>query len=181
MNLMILPGSLSKTSQSHVMARKALAHVPDGVSTTLINPKELDLQFCDGRDWDGYNEDVSMLQDAFKEADAYIFAVPVYNWSYSGVFKNMVDLVPPGGMGGSVAGLMAKGGGQKGFLMVQRELRSLLSYFNVQTLPETVFASNSDFDDENTPNEGIEERIRTIVDSTIETAERLDAPTDQGI
>ncbi|MCJ7428878.1 MAG: NAD(P)H-dependent oxidoreductase [Candidatus Nanohaloarchaeota archaeon QJJ-5] len=181
MHLLIVPGSLSATSQSHALARKATEYVPENIETTFLNPKDLDIQFCDGREWGSYNDDTTTLQEAFKTADAYLFSVPVYNWSYSGVFKNMIDLVPPGEMGGTVAGLMAKGGGEKGFLMMQRELRSLLTYFNIHTIPETVYASNADFDGEQITNTSIEDRIESLVETTVRTRERLGETTDQGI
>lgn len=181
MNLLIVPGSLSATSQTHVMARKAEEYASHDVETTFLNPKKLDLQFCDGREWSEYNDDVTYLQKAFNDADAYIFAVPVYNWSYSGVFKNMIDLVPPDNMGGSVAGLMAKGSGEKGFLMMQRELRSLMSYFGVTTLSETVYASNKDIDGEKITNKEITKRIEALVNATRDARKQLSDRADQGI
>ncbi|MDY6777350.1 MAG: NADPH-dependent FMN reductase [Candidatus Nanohaloarchaea archaeon] len=182
-NLLIASGSLSSNSQSNILAQRAetAAGQLDDVSTTRIDPRDLDLQFCDGRDWEDYNSDVSAWQQEVSKADCYVFAVPVYNWSYTGVFKNMIDLIPPGGFGGCVAGLMGKGGTMKAFLMLQREMRSLMSYFGVTTLPETVFASNSDFKDGNIVSDQIPAMIDDLVQQTVTTARQMDQePTQVG-
>jgi len=175
MDLLIASGSLSKTSQSAIMAEHAAEHASkqDDVDVTLIDPREIDWQLCDARDWDGYNDDVTRWQDAISQADVYAFCVPVYNWSYAGVFKNMIDLVPPGTFNGNTAGLMGKGGTMKGFLMVQRELRSLMSYFGVETLPSTVFASNEHFDSGELTAKNIGDMIDDLVEETVERARQL--------
>lgn len=175
MDLLIASGSLSDTSQSAIMAEHAANHASehDDVGVTLIDPRDLDWQLCDARDWDAYNEDVSRWQDTISTADAYAFCVPVYNWSYAGVFKNMIDLIPPGTFNGDFAGLMGKGGTMKGFLMVQRELRSLMTYFGVETVPESAFASNQHFQDGQLSDSDVRERIEAVIDATIERTRQV--------
>lgn len=175
MRLLILAGSLSDTSQSYQMARHASDHLEakENVETQFIDLRDYDLQFCDGRDWESYNDDVTELQDAFGSTDGYLFSVPVYNWSYSGAFKNAIDLVPPGGMNGEVAGLMAKGGASRGFLMLQREMRSLMTYFGVHTVPKTAYATNDDFSDGSLDSKQVEQLIEGVADQLAETTRQL--------
>jgi NAD(P)H-dependent FMN reductase len=182
MQLLILAGSLSDTSQSYQMARHAADHLEakEDIDTRFVDLREYDLQFCDGRAWDEYNDDVTELQDAFRSADGYLFSVPVYNWSYSGAFKNTIDLIPPGGMNGEVAGLMAKGGASRGFLMLQREMRSLMAYFGVQTIPKTAYATNDDFSNGSMESTKVKQLIEDVADQVADTTGQLmDEPTGQ--
>ncbi|MDY6770402.1 MAG: NADPH-dependent FMN reductase [Candidatus Nanohaloarchaea archaeon] len=167
MHMLISAGSLADDSSCLKLARKAADHVPEHVDTTFIDPHDLEIQFCDARSWDEYNEDTTEWQQAVDRADRYLFAVPVYNWSYSGVFKNMVDLVPPDSWEGTT-GFMAKGNNNRGYLMLQRELRSLMAYFGVTTVPETVYATDKDFTDGDLASQDIERRIERLVQALID-------------
>ncbi|MDY6789450.1 MAG: NADPH-dependent FMN reductase [Candidatus Nanohaloarchaea archaeon] len=172
MTLLIVAGSFSRESKTLELARKAELYGDTIADIDLLKPRNLDLEFCDGRDWDKYNEDVSELQDRFDNADAYIFAVQVYNWSYPGGFKNLIDLVPPDKLSGKVAGFIGVGSNYKGFLFLHRELKSLMDYFNVHTLPNSVFASEADFEGDTVSAE-IESRIEELVSRTVELGKKL--------
>lgn len=141
---LIAPGSLADDSRSAEIASYVHEQIED---SELFDPRQHELEFCDARDWDAYGEDTSHWQQLVADADRYIFVVPVYNWGMSGVFKNMIDLIPPETDVGDRAGVIGVGHDQKGFLMTQREVTSALEYFGIQRITPTVFLQHSDWAD----------------------------------
>lgn len=70
---------------------------------------------------------------------------------YTGALKNFFDLIPnePGGndpLRGKVIGLLATGGSDHHYLVLEHELRPLLGFFGAYTLARTIYASPKDFD-----------------------------------
>ena len=64
------------------------------VDVELINVCERDIQFCDARDPRTYTGDTKQLIDKIVEADALIFGTPIYRGTYTGILKNVFDLIP---------------------------------------------------------------------------------------
>jgi len=157
---LVTAGSLSTGSRSIEVARYAHEQLE---GSTLFDPREHELEFCDARDWDAYNDDTTAWQDAVAAADQYLLVVPVYNWSMSGVFKNMLDLIPPDTDTGDQAGVIGIGHNEKGFLMTQREVTSALEYFGIQRVSPAIFLQHGDWADD---------RLRT------DTQDRVDALLD---
>lgn len=81
------------------------------------------------------------------QADALVVATPVYKGSYSGLFKHLFDLIDPGALAGKPVLLAATGGGDRHALVIEHHLRPLLGFFEAQTLPTGVYASDKDFTD----------------------------------
>ncbi len=80
-------------------------------------------------------------------ADALVVASPVYKGSYSGLFKHLFDLIDPSALAGKPVLLAATGGGDRHALVIEHHLRPLFGFFEAQTLPSGVYASESDFTD----------------------------------
>lgn len=156
---LVTAGSLSTDSRSIEVAR----YTAEQLGGTLFDPREHDLQFCDARDWAAYNEDTTAWQDAVAAADQYLFVVPVYNWSMSGVFKNMLDLIPPDTDTGDRAGVIGVGHNEKGFLMTQREVTSALEYFSIQRVSPAVFLQHGDWEDGQLRT-GAQDRVDELLD-----------------
>jgi len=172
MQMLVVSGSFNPESSSTLLAERAAEYADKSVDVDFLDPLNLDIQICDGRAWDGYNDDILHMQHRFDQADCYIFAIPVYNWSFSGGFKNLIDLIPPDNFSGEVAGFIGKSGGDTGFLMLHRELQSLMHYFNVNTVPEAVFATDQHMQN-GRPDAATTERIHSLVDTLIDTTQRL--------
>jgi len=68
---------------------------------------------------------------------------------------------------GRVAGFVLKSGGSISFLQVQGQLQALMNYFRVVSNPRAVFVTDEDFDGMKLKNVNIEERIKRLVDETI--------------
>jgi MsuE subfamily FMN reductase len=128
----------------------ATAHDP-AVETAVLELREFDLEFCDGRRPDQYNADTRKALAMIAEADAYFVATPVYRASYTGALKNLFDLVPNDPdrndpLRGKVVGLLASGGSDHHYLLLEHQLRPLFGFFGAHTASRAVYAAPADFD-----------------------------------
>jgi FMN reductase len=86
----------------------------------------------------------SVLQ-AIESADALVVGTPVYKGSYTGAMKHLFDLIPPNALAGKPVLLAATAGSPLHGLVTEHQLRPLFGFFNARTMPTTIFALESDF------------------------------------
>jgi MsuE subfamily FMN reductase len=153
--LLAINGSLTPPpSRTRVVLDAALAGAKaydPGVETGVLELRDFALEFCDGRSPDSYNSDTRRALALVAEADAYLVATPVYRGSYTGALKNFFDLVPndPNGhdpLRGKVVGLLATGGSDHHYLVLEHQLRPLFGFFGAYTPARAIYASSKDFD-----------------------------------
>jgi MsuE subfamily FMN reductase len=154
LKLLAINGSLTPPpSRTRVILDVALAgarRADPTVETQVLELRDLDLEFCDGRRPDQYNADTRKALALVEDADAYLVASPVYRASYTGALKNFFDLVPNDPQGadplrGKVVGLLASGGSDHHYLMLEHQLRPLFGFFGAHTLARAVYANSKDF------------------------------------
>lgn len=153
--LLGINGSLtSPPSRTRVVLDVALAGArayDPSIETEVLELRDFDLEFCDGRASDLYNSDTLQALRLVEEADGYLVATPVYRGSYTGALKNFFDLVPndPHGhdpLRNKVVGLLATGGSDHHYLVLEHELRPLFGFFGAHVPARVVYASARDFD-----------------------------------
>ncbi len=154
--LLAINGSLTPPpSRTRVVLDVALAGArayDQHVETEVLELRDFALEFCDGRSPDDYNSDTRRALALVEEADAYLVATPVYRASYTGALKNFFDLVPnePGvrdPLRGKVVGLLATGGSDHHYLVLEHQLRPLFGFFGAYTPTRAIYASSKDFDE----------------------------------
>jgi MsuE subfamily FMN reductase len=121
------------------------------VATEVLELRDFALEFCDGRSPEHYNSDTQKALALVEEADAYLVATPVYRGSYTGALKNFFDLVPNNPKGhdplrGKVVGLLATGGSDHHYLVLEHQLRPLFGFFGAYIPARAIYASSKDFD-----------------------------------
>ena len=84
-------------------------------------------------------------------ADALIAVTPVFQASYSGLFKSFMDLVEAGSIRGVPVLLAATGGTERHSLVIEHGLRPLFSYLGALTVPTGVYAATADFGGDGAP------------------------------
>lgn len=147
--LLGISGSLSKHSKTETALRAALDHIseePD-VQTETILLSELTLPFCDGRKTDEYTGHARTVIDKIVVADAIIFGSPIFRGSYTGAFKNLLDLLPNNSLEGKATGIIATGGSDHHFLSIEHQFKPVLGFFNAYVVPGGVYLNNSHFRD----------------------------------
>lgn len=119
------------------------------IEVELLDLKEYEVQFCDGRNPDDYNEDTKEVIQKVSDADFYIIGTPVFQASMTGVLKNLFDLINPQAFRHKVMGFIATGGTYQHYLMVENQLKPIASYFRAYVAPGFVYAHNDHFNDKN--------------------------------
>lgn len=101
---------------------------------------------------------------AVEAADALIVGTPVYRASFTGLFKHFFDFVEQTALVDVPVLLAASGGSDRHALVLEHQLRPLFSFFQAQTLPIGVYATNRDFTPEYTvKSEQLSERVTLAV------------------
>lgn len=83
--------------------------------------------------------------DQLGAADAVGFVTPVFQASYSGLFKSFVDVLEPDALVGKPVLLGATGGTARHSLAVEYAMRPLMAYLQAVPVPTGVFASPHDW------------------------------------
>ncbi len=83
---------------------------------------------------------------AIETADFVLAASPVYNGSYTGLFKQLFDLVDYRALGGVPVALLALGGSDRHALAVEHQFRPLFACLGAATLPTAVFVNENDLE-----------------------------------
>ncbi len=101
---------------------------------------------------------------AIEAADALIVGTPVYRASFTGLFKHLFDFVEQTALVDVPVLLAASGGSDRHALVLEHQLRPLFSFFQAQTLPIGVYATDKDFTAEYTvKSEQLRDRITLAV------------------
>lgn len=88
---------------------------------------------------------LSEVLDRASTADAVVAVSPVFNASYSGLFKMFVDALPVGSLDGVPVLLGATGGSARHSLVLEHALRPLFAYLRATTTSTGVFAATEDW------------------------------------
>ena len=127
-DLLALSGSLRKGSFNALLLRCAQEAAPADVAVDIYDYSDIPLYNGDV-EAAGFPASVVRLKARIAKADAILFAVPEYNYSFPGVMKNMIDWTsrPYGksAWGGKAAALVSTGGGLGG-ARAQYHLRQVL-------------------------------------------------------
>ncbi|QGN57386.1 FMN reductase [Nostocoides sp. HKS02] len=83
--------------------------------------------------------------DALGVADAVIVVTPVFQASYSGLFKTFFDVLDDGLLRGTPVLLAATGGTPRHSLMLEHAMRPMFAYLKAVTVPTAVFAAAEDW------------------------------------
>ncbi|MBW8487170.1 FMN reductase [Actinomadura parmotrematis] len=81
-------------------------------------------------------------------ADGLIAVTPVFNASYSGLFKTFFDVIEPGALEGVPVLLGATGGTARHSLAIDFALRPLMAYLRATVAPTGVYAASEDWGSE---------------------------------
>jgi len=112
------------------------------------------------RDLDGQ---ARAIFDSVVNADVLVVGSPTYKGSYTGLFKHFFDLFDPASLRGKPVVLLATGGNDRHALIVEHQLRPLFGFFEAQTLPTAIYASDKDFANGVLVSEAVHARARQAV------------------
>ena len=170
MKIIVLSCSLHDDSKSRRLAGELLRHWESTAAATveLIDLRDCDLPLCDGGSAYGHPA-TQRLGQAFAEADAAVFAVPVYNFDINAAAKNAIELAGRQ-LENKVAGFLCSAGGQKSYMSVMAVANSLMLDFRTVILPRFVYATGEDFEGDGEPGEAIRGRVTRFGDEFLQLA-----------
>ncbi|MEV6637860.1 CE1759 family FMN reductase, partial [Actinoplanes sp. NPDC051470] len=83
--------------------------------------------------------------DAVAAADGLIVVTPIFQASYSGLFKSFADLLEKGTLDGKPVLLAATGGTARHSLALEHAVRPLFAHLRAAPTPTSVFAATEDW------------------------------------
>ncbi|HET8766880.1 MAG TPA: FMN reductase [Pedococcus sp.] len=89
--------------------------------------------------------DLRAALDSVAAADAVIAVTPVYQGSFSGLFKTFVDVLDDGSLRGTPVLLAATAGTARHSLVLEHAMRPVFTYLKAVTVPTAVFAASEDW------------------------------------
>lgn len=104
--------------------------------------------------------DLEAVIEHVRRADGLIAVSPVFNASYSGLFKLFFDVLELDSLRGVPVLLGATGGTVRHSLVIDHALRPLFAYLGASVVPTGVFAAAEDWGAPSGAQAGLAERIR---------------------
>lgn len=157
-----------------------------GAEVTVIDLHDYPLPIYDGdyEEKEGIHKNAKKLKELFSENHGLLLALPEYNSSMSGVFKNAIDWISRQEKGesplhcftGKVAGLMSTSSGSLGGIRGLIHVRAMLENINVIVMPEQVCvprASEAFDEDGNLKNEIIKKSIERLGSNLVDLTLRV--------
>jgi FMN reductase len=158
-------GSKTRTAMEHTI--KILAEKYPELEITLIDLADYDIQFSDGRNYLEYEGDTGFVTKVLMEADAIIFGTPVFQASIPATLKNIFDLLPERAFLDKVVGMIVTAGSSKHYLVVEQQLKPILSYMKANLVQSYVFIEDQDFYRKEITNDDVLFRIDRLVDDIV--------------
>jgi FMN reductase len=172
----VVIGSATPPGRTQAMAEAFAESVrarSPGADVTVIDLANVACEAADGRPVEKYDATIGAAVRAVSEAQAVVFASPVYRATYAGVLKNFLDIVPIEALRDKPVGLTVLGASQHHYLGVDVALRPVMAWYGALMLPTSVYLAGNDFDERKLPNEKARAELDGLASSVIALAEKL--------
>lgn len=138
---------------------------------SLLNLKELTVEFSDGRNYLDYEGDTGLVTKEIMEADILFIGSPTFQASIPATLKNIFDLLPQKALEGKTVGILMTAGSQKHYLIAEIQLKPILSYMKANIVPNYVFIEDIDFIHNELVNDDVLFRLNNLIENTVVLAE----------
>lgn len=161
-----LSGNLDRPSKTRALVQTAVAQAVTRFEAVgaVFDLADFGPSLGNARRVDDLASTARSALEVILSADALIVASPVYKGSYTGLFKHLIDLIDPLALLGKPVLLAASGGGDRHALVIEHQLRPLFGFFEAQTLPTGVYASDRDFTDGQPSSAALADRLARAVE-----------------
>lgn len=158
-------GSKTRTAMNYTV-KELVEKYPES-DVTLIDLVDYDVQFSDGRDYREYEGDTKYVAETIMEADAIIIGTPIFQASIPATLKNIFDLLPEKAFRDKVVSMLVTAGSPKHYLIVEQQLKPILSYMKAQVVQTYVFIEEKDFYRKEIVDDDTIFRIQRLVEDTV--------------
>ena len=181
-DIVLIQTSMNPESKSAKVVEKMAQYLDQkGISYEIIDIREYEIEMCDGRKINQYSQDVQNVYNELENAQAYVIAYPVYNNSYSGATKNLLDIMSKA-MENKICGLVSVSASPSSTNNGQGELReSLNGYFSIETPLPYVHYHWGDFNNqgeirrESKMNDKLEDMLDKLIDHIHDNSDKNDS------
>jgi FMN reductase len=120
------------------------------------------------------------LLEQVSQADAVIAVSPIFNASYSGLFKSFIDTLDADALVGKPVLIAATGGTERHSLALDHALRPLFAYLHALTAPTAVYAASTDWGAPSDSEQSLHERVERAAGelATLLNGRQLDTASD---
>ncbi|MFC7340017.1 FMN reductase [Saccharopolyspora griseoalba] len=145
--LVVISAGLSNPSSTRMLADRLAAAAQRGLEANARvvelreHAKDIANHFVTGFPSPALDEAL----DAVRGADGLIVVSPIFQASYSGLFKSFFDLFEADDLSGKPVLIGATGGSARHSLALEHALRPLFSYLRAVVVPTSVYAASEDW------------------------------------
>lgn len=164
-------GTKTRIAVEEVLDKLKAQHT--NIEAELINLGDYQLVFSDGRDYRDYTGDTKTVIEKIMSADAYIIGTPIFQASIPGALKNLLDLLPNTAFKGKVIGMLATGGTAKHYLVLEQQLKPILSYMSAMLVPKYVFIEEKCFHNKEIVDDEVLFRLTRLANDIVHTTTAL--------
>ncbi len=173
-----IAGSLRSKSYNRYVLHEALQYAEGlGANTSELSSDDLMIPLYDADlEKRGIPSEVGQIRELVANTDVLLIASPEYNYSITGVLKNLIDWLstPSNVLDGQVAAIFGTSSGGFGTVRGQNHLRDVLSALNVfmLPLPQVYVSYNQKAFDENGRLVDVKtsQRLKELVEKTLKFA-----------
>lgn len=167
------PRSRSKTLLAVQTAVEHARTARPAVSAQALALADHDVQMCDGREPSLYAGDTRWVIDEVVGADALVVGAPMYRGTYTGLLKNLFDVLPNDALRGKPVGLVATGGTDHHYLAIEHGLKPVVGFFGGYVVPGSVYANNEHYAGETLAADDVREGLCGLAVRVVEFAQRV--------
>lgn len=145
LSVVLVQGSMNDHCKTAILIEEVDRRLQtQGVVTTLVDFRAVDIDFCNGRKLEEYNDDTRAVYAVLAGADAYVFGMPVYSYTISGTLKNLIDITAPA-LSNKIAGIICNSHGVRSYL-ASIDLQHVLGHkAAVRTIQPIIHTSEDSF------------------------------------
>lgn len=144
MNILGISGTLVG-SKPALLVEKSLASLANQHDVTMVDLKQLKLDFCDGRPLHAYSEDTQTLAQQLQQADALIIGTTVLHGSIAAPLKNFFELMPIDAFRHKSVLFLVNGGNASHALVVEHVIKPITNYLHMYNYPDYAFIPSAAF------------------------------------
>lgn len=171
LNITLLQSSAFGNKTEIALAKLAQKLEASGQDVTTLNLKQLELEFCDGRNFTEYEGDTKKVIDTIMATDVLFIGFPVFQGSIPGTLKNIFDLLPQNALEYKTVGCIVTAGSKRHYLVCEQQLLPILRYMRANVVSRYVFITDTDFTGQELTSDDIDFRLDRLLEDTLVLAE----------
>jgi FMN reductase len=148
-SVVVVTAGLSQPSSTRLLgeqlAAATVAALGEPAEVRVVEVRDLAHQLVDNALTGFPGTELRDALEAVAAADAVIAVSPIFNASYSGLFKTFFDVLEPGALTGKPVLVAATGGSERHSLALEHAMRPLFAYLRAVVVPTAVYAASSDW------------------------------------